>query len=133
MTDKEYGKQKKRISGLFNKWLKLLNFRGWLVTVEYVREQQPEPNTDYAPKSIGGRWAAALTTTCDPYYLTAQIRAYLLQTRDVEDDDLEEYFVHELMHILLSLMHSKRMAKEEEQVATKLAQEFIALHKRKNG
>jgi hypothetical protein len=130
MTDKEYRIQKARIRKLIKKWVKPLGLGWWRVTFDYHREQPPS-NTDYAPKSVNGTWVSAMTTMADPYYLTATIDCYLNVLKDCKDDDLEEYFVHELMHVLLSPMHHKKKAAEEELVATKLAQAVIWTNKKK--
>ena len=52
----------------------------------------PKTCTDFS-----GNWVAAMSTRADPYYLTASVTCYLTVLKNVEDDDLEEYFLHELM------------------------------------
>jgi hypothetical protein len=125
MNDKEYETQKGRIKKLTAKWVKAIGLGWYKINIEYIREEKQPENTDYSPKVIDGKWVTALDTSCDPYYLTAQIRCYLPILKDMDDEDLEEYFLHELMHIFLSPMHTKAKAKEEELVCTKLAQAFV--------
>lgn len=125
MTDKEYKQQKERVRKLIKRWVRPLGLNWWKIDFVYERSEKTQDDTDYSPKAIKGKWTCALDTSCDPYYLTAEIRAFLPILQDINDEDLEEYFVHELMHVFLSPMHSKKTAKEEEQVATKLAQAFI--------
>jgi len=66
-----------------------------------------------------------MATRADYNYLQATIIAYLPQVKELTDDDLEETYLHECMHILLSPMKHKSLAKEEELVATQLARAFI--------
>lgn len=126
MTDKEYEQQKNRIRKLIKKWVKPLGLNWWRIDFEYKRENKSIlESTNYSPKDINGNWVCAMDTRADPYYLTACVTCYLPVLVNVDDEDLEEYFLHELMHIFLRPMRHKKTANEEELVATKLAQAFI--------
>lgn len=125
MTDREYLQQKKRVRLLMNKWVKPLGLRRWKIEFIYSREKRDDhQESSYRPPSKHGEWITAFATTADPYYLTATITAYFPALIDVDDTDLEEYFLHELMHVFLSPMHHHATRKEEELVATTLAQAF---------
>ena len=126
MTDKEYEFQKKRIRRLIKKWIKPIGLNWWKIDIEYDRGiRDDNSNPAYSPKVVKGKWVTMMETNCDPYYLKANIVCYLPDVARIEDEELEETFLHELMHIFLSPMKSKQKAKEEELVATKLAQAFI--------
>lgn len=127
MTDKEYKIEVERIRKLIKKWRSPLGLGWWKVTFEYEREEPEEDGkTEYAPRDVDGIWRNVAVTRCDPNYLLATITFYLIQTRKLSDDELEETFVHECMHIILSPMHTRRMAAQEELVATQLARAFTA-------
>lgn len=126
MTDREYEFEKKRIRKLIKKWVKPIGLDWWTINFVFERqEKNPYEKFDYSPKDINGIWACAMDTRADPYYLTATITCYLPILKNIDDSDLEEYFLHELMHVFLRPMHNKQTAKEEELVATKLAQAFV--------
>lgn len=126
MTDKEYRFEKKRIEKLIKKWRTPLGLGWWNIQFTFEREE-PElrGEHEYAPKDMNGNWIVVADTRVDPYYLRAFMRFFVLQTQSLKDDELEDTFLHECMHILLSPMHSKSTSKEEETVATKLAQAFV--------
>lgn len=132
MTDKEFHTVIKRIKKLRKKWIEDLYLGGWTLTYDFYREAPDKTETDYSPKVIKGVWTAAFTVSCDPYYKTARVECYALVLKDLDDAELEEYFVHELMHIVMSLIHTKQKSKEEELVATNLAKILIDIHKGKN-
>lgn len=125
MNDKEYQIEKKRIQTLIKKWVKPIGLGWWNIRFEYERADKNSGDTTYAPMDIGGYYETVMETRCDPYYLNAAITVYCRVTKEMSDEDLELAFVHELMHVFLSPMHTKQTRKEEELVATKLAQGFI--------
>lgn len=132
MNDKEYIAQKRRIQKLIKKWVRPLGLGWWTINFSYRRESSLMPaETEYHPKTINGTWVSAFITCADWCYQTATIECYLNILKDVNDDELEEYFVHELMHIFLSVMHTQDKAGEEELVATQLAKAFIWTNKLK--
>lgn len=126
MTDKEYKEQKQRIRKLIKKWVQPLGLNWYSIEFIYERVIKPDDRqTAYSPKNVSGYWQTVMDTTADPYYCTASVTCYLPIVKDLNDRELEETFLHELMHIFLSSMHDKKSAKEEEQVATRLAKAFI--------
>jgi hypothetical protein len=64
-----------------------------------------------------------MSVVTDYYYKTAAITFYLETVKEYED--IEQYFVHELMHIFLKPMQTRAKYDEEELVATHLANAFI--------
>lgn len=125
MTDKEYKVELKRIKKLIKKWPKNIGLGWWRIDFQYIRDDVNTEETSYSPKVMDGKWESIMVTTCDPYYLKAKIEIYFKFTSQLKDDELEHAFLHELMHIFMSPMHTKQKAKEEELVATQLAKAFI--------
>lgn len=109
------------------RWMTPLGLKWWShIEVELLRTPKTDNGpTAYAPKVVKDSWTTAMETVCDPYYLTARVSVYLPVTAPLSDDDLEITFLHELMHVMLSPIHTKTTSKEEEHVATKLAQAFV--------
>lgn len=132
MTDKEYFFQKKRIQKLARKWVHSLGLGWWNVKIEYDREEPHGDMMSYSPKDVDGRWVVHMETRCDPNYLKATITCYLLPIANMKnDEELEEMFLHELMHIFVSPMKSDKKAAEEERVATTLARAFQYIDRQK--
>lgn len=125
MTDKEYREQKQRIRKLKDKWFKNLGLGWWRINISYIRDEKFTGKAEYAPKVFNGIYEAAFVVSTDYYYNSASIDCYLSILKDLPDDELEEYFLHELMHIILNPMHTKATSNQEELVATKLAQAFL--------
>lgn len=134
MTDKEYKREKQRIQKLIEKWVRPIGLGWWRIKFEYEREEpDSREKTAYAPKVVGDYWRSVMVTTCDPNYLRASVVSYLTQTRNIDDEELEETFVHELMHIFLAPMSHEDHAAEEERVATLLARGFIYMTSKEGG
>jgi hypothetical protein len=126
MTDKQFREQKKRITKLIDKWERQLGLRWWTVSHEWAREHKEySEHTSYEPINVKGNWECAMCVTSDYYYKQATITFFLPVCADLKDAQLEQSFVHELMHIFLNPMKTKQKAKEEELVATMLASAMI--------
>lgn len=126
MTDKDFKTQQARVRKLFWKWRKPLGLAMWVVTLDYSRERNEASTLTYAPPDVSGFFSCVFDVHADFYYKTAGITAYLPIVMNVKDDEtLERYFVHELMHIILRPMKHKQRSKEEELVATNLADAFL--------
>lgn len=126
MTDKEYKKQSKRVERLFHKWVGPLGLKWWEISLHCVRERKTGDTSSYAPPDIDGFFTCIFDVHCDYFYKTADINAYIPIVEGIEDEaNLERYFLHELMHILVRPMKHKQKAGEEEQVATMLADAFL--------
>lgn len=124
MTDKEYEAQKKRIRYLTAKWVKTLGLGWWRIDIAYDRNPPAREGYEYSP-SDSQNWDVAMTCVSDPNYCKALITFYCSVTKGLSDSDLEEAFLHELMHIMVSPMRSKQKAGEEERVATLLARGIL--------
>jgi len=122
MNDKEYNAQKKRIRKLKKKWHEALGLNWWRVTYVYSRESRDGTPVSY---DNGNDWDIAATCECDSNYMTATITFFLPQLVNIEDEELEEIFLHECMHILINPMRHKNRSAEEERVATTLARSVI--------
>jgi len=126
MTDKGYNLQLKRVRALKKKWFSKLGMGWWKIDINYYDiPRKADLKTAYSPKIMNGYWESAMVTCCDPFYLTASIEVYTPIIKNMSDEELEETFLHECMHIFLSPMHAQKTADQEEQVATRLARAFI--------
>lgn len=122
MTDKEYNVQKKRIRSLIKKWHKAIGMNWWRVEYVYSRERRDDSATTYDP---GQGWDVAADCQTDSNYMTATVTFYLPNIVSIRDEELEEIYLHELMHILINPMQTKQKAAEEERVATTLARAMV--------
>lgn len=124
MTDKEYREQKKRCETLIKKWVGPLGLNWWELNYEWVRGTHDGSPTTYAPfVGKSEAYTCIMEVSTDYYYKTANIKFYLETIKQYEN--IENYFVHELMHIFLKPMQTKQKAAEEELVATQLANAVI--------
>lgn len=121
MNDKEFNTQRKRVLKIWNKWRNPLGMGWWKVTIDFSRESKPDGDATYAPTDVSGKWSCVFDVRCDYMYKTAGVTAYLPIVKNISDEKLERYFLHELMHIHLSAMRHKDRSAEEELVATTLA------------
>lgn len=128
MTDAEYNVQKKRLTALQKKWLLPLGLRWWKVTFSYSREPLKSDEAE-------GRTCLAQTLV-DWEYLKATVTFDMQCIADESDEDLEETFVHECMHIFVHEMRmwagpevtvekQEEAMKHEERVVTQLANAVI--------
>jgi hypothetical protein len=123
MTEKQIEKQKKRITDLAAKWFGILGLRHWKIYFTFEKEKE-KPETKYKPgelKIVGDVWDIVMTTQVDPYYLEANITVYLPTIMEFDDNEVEESFLHECCHIMVSPISRNKKEKEEELVATTLA------------
>jgi hypothetical protein len=126
MNDKEYREQKERIRKLVKKWCRTLGLRWWTIDFIYHRDRKdPNEKSVYSPIALQGMWETAFSVHSDAYYLTASVDCYLPILAQITDDKLEPMFLHEMMHIFLSRLHSKKKDEEEELVATQLANAIL--------
>lgn len=125
MTKKELNIQKRRVQRLADKWIQPLGLGWWRIDLLYSTEVDRSGMTTYQPADIGGTYETVFAVGTDHNYMIARITAILPVIAQIEDERLEEYFVHELMHIFLRPMRTKQCAGEEEQVATRLARAFL--------
>ena len=120
---KDKKNEKKRIIDLANKWFQLLNLYQWKIMFSF-KEKKESIDAVYKPgelKMVDDIWEIAMTTQVDPYYLQAKITVWLPVIADMDDDELEETFLHECIHIMVSPISRPNKSKEEELVATNIA------------
>lgn len=111
MNPREVNRQLRRVQRFTRRWQPLL-VPDYKVYYKFSSDL-PEGDEDTVLK-VKSRWD----------YLHAHIEAFLPNVARHDDDDLEEFVVHEFMHIRLAFL-GKAGAKQEERVATELAQAFI--------
>lgn len=121
LTTKAANEQRRRIRALGNKWQKRLALNHWRVRHHYHHASSDMPT---------GQEDAHSVTYASWNYLDADIHWNLENLADLEDDYLEEIFVHELMHMhLAGFPHNKQLDHIHERTATELALSFVFLDK----
>ena len=126
MNDKEYEQQKNRVKKLLDKWRTPLGLGWWRVTLEYSREKSRGEDTPSEHNAdVNGTWDVIFSTRSDFHYKVATITAFLPIIKDINDEDMERYFLHECMHILVTPMKHKDKGPQEELVATTLADTIL--------
>ena len=118
MTDAEYEVQLERVRRLIEKWAKPIGLNWWRAKYVYDRDRCPEDAKRVMDCSSSWK------------YGWFQITAYLPVVMTREDNELEEDFVHELMHVFLTELRNLEAVEWEahkEHVATVLAKAFIWL------
>lgn len=128
MDDAEYEHQKARIQALIERWLKPLGLHWGRTTFIYERDsgEFQRLRDEHCGDNSGLDRPAVAFCTADWRYGQASIYFNMLVVAGEDDDVLEEYFVHELMHIFLSEMREEGRD-HEERVATTLAKAFLWL------
>lgn len=119
MNDEQFEAQRVRVRAIFDRWLGLLRLQGWQIIFHWDR-------TDGAER--GHSFRSFMSCEPDWRYLHAVINVHLGAISEVDDDDvLEGYVVHELMHIHLSeISHDDETYRaHEERVATQLSRAFL--------
>ena len=127
MNKKEFNVQKKRVLAAYHKWKPLLKLDNWKITLEILDEEE-SPQTEYPRgelRVVDSRLEAVMKNYADPYYLDAGITVYAPTLESYSDEDIEEFVLHELMHIILSPLFPNKKNSQEESVATLLARSFL--------
>lgn len=101
MNDREFNEQKKRIQALIDKWKDPLGLGWWQINFNYCREGEIERTHGDDPEA---RFTALMDVQSEWQYLHASVRVNMPKLAQVDDEDLEQSFVHELMHIYVSEM-----------------------------
>lgn len=112
MNDREYAKQKKRIQALIERWVKPIGLGYWTINFEYSRERLGEAHV--------AEYDTLARTTSSWEYRHGLISFSMPNVMEIDDEELERAFVHELMHIFLNEMrdwttdnnHEERVASE---------------------
>ncbi len=115
MRKREIKRQHKRIQAIADKWLRPLGLLWWSVEFTYRYDRKHFRSKD-------GREAFAITYA-DWRYMRAVVEVNMKMLPNVSDEELEEYLLHEFMHILLDETGSGNH--HEERVATTLANAFL--------
>lgn len=123
----EKSKKQKLFSSLVEEWTHKTWLGWWNIKVAFHNSLEFARHTDECDDP------ETLLATCesDWRYMTAAIHVNVDLLEEQDEADIEEYVVHELMHIILREMHEQDMD-HEERVATFLARSFItAAHYKK--
>jgi len=116
MKKKEIRRQKHRLKCLLQKWVEPLGMGAWRRALYFYYEDDVE--------RFKGELGEVLfrTTASWPYeWIDIEVNVPLMV--DIPDGELEEYFIHELMHGLLNEMRENDI-KHEDRVCTNLARAF---------
>jgi len=121
MNDAEYDTQKARIQVLIDRWVRRIGLGWWDLSFEYVR----------AEFEVDGKPAPETSARCTANwrYGHAHLAFNMPRVADLEDQDLERCFVHELMHIFLNEARESGddWLDHEERVASTLTKAFLWL------
>lgn len=94
----DYDLQRERVNKLAEKWIKPLGLGYW--TIEIIGKDQASKSNNHD----GAYKAFQCEAMCE--YQHAGVTFFAPTLIDIDDDTLEMYFLHELMHIFLSeLLH----------------------------
>jgi hypothetical protein len=132
MNDKDYAAQKARLKKLIDKWVKPIGLGWWNVQFAYSRE----------PLDLGPHIANTGTEQCVAkthahwQYLDALIEWNMQRIEEMDDEDLERAFVHELCHVFVNEMRmwgnaemetekADEAIRHEERVVTQLTNAFL--------
>jgi hypothetical protein len=116
MKSKDFKRQVKRLRRLAKKWAEPLGLGDWRITQYNYDDNESrrfERGDDYAMFVTYAAWQ----------YKHATIEAYIPEVERMDDSALEEYYIHELMHIHLNEMREEGKG-HEDRVATQLAKAF---------
>jgi hypothetical protein len=121
MNDEEFARQKARIEPLIARWVEPIGLGWWTLTFGYCRGEF-EVDGESAPQALA-------CCTANWRYLHAYIEFNMSRVQNVDDDELERGFVHELMHVFLNETreNGKDWLDHEERVATMLSKSFVWL------
>ena len=125
MDDAEFQVQKTRVLALIEKWVKPIGLGWWHITFKYVRD-----SFLVSPEDHEANWQCVMKCNAKWQYLDAAISISMPAIVDLDDDDLEKYFIHELCHIPvneLRQVNEDDCLMHEERVVTTLANAFVWL------
>lgn len=97
MTDREYARQRARVVRVAKRWKQRI-VPHWTLTYAFHRDGLPNESPD------AGGWVTTMKCAAQWAYRKAKISVDLANVSDLSDDELEEMFVHELMHCVLHEM-----------------------------
>lgn len=121
--DDELDNLTEKIRGYFKKWDWIVTRYGWRFDINYYAKTQDMPR--------GIVYSAMMSCAPNVPYLEGVIAVDLeVCSDDVSDDELEEAVVHEIVHLLLSLMRETDEVRLEQTVVW-VSRAFIAQDRRK--
>jgi hypothetical protein len=123
MNDVEYQTQKARLERLIERWVDPLGLHWWHLSFAYVRDDF-EVDGKPAPETAG-------RCTANWRYLQAHIAFNMSRVLELDDEDLEQCFVHELTHVFLNEARESGddWLDHEERVASTIANAFVWLRR----
>lgn len=130
--DREYELVRRRVRLIADRWVKPIGLGWWTVHLCFARHPSDMPRTGN-PEAQDPRETCVMSTHVTWQYREATITVNAEAAHEADDDALEKYFVHELVHIFLNEM--REIAKDdgfadhwidhEESVCTALAQALV--------
>lgn len=106
LTDAEVAHERDRIERLHATWAKALGVpHAWTIHTQYYREPldaRPHPDRQRPPECEHVRYGRAMQVTAQWEYQTADLEINCLLTARLTDEELTEYFLHELGHLYLA-------------------------------
>lgn len=126
MDDAKYEAQRERIVMLAKRWISAIGLGWWRITNSYDRTG--EDFADSTTRAGGFRTGTAARCFPEWRYGFATIVWNMPEVAEMDDEVLENTFVHELMHIYLHELRGDEESDHldhEEHAATSLAKAFI--------
>lgn len=125
MNDREYNRTCKSIDRMVSRWMEVLGLtENWIIRLNFCRNGlAPEDS-----KTTDGGDALAV---CDVswMYWRATISWDVTAAFEMAEGDLETAVVHELVHVALAPMRSRKRHNEEEQATELLAKALRRAHR----
>lgn len=100
MTDREYNELRRRIRKLIAWWGDELGLRWWIMHFNFDRSGESFSERE----NSNARGGVAAITHVNWQYGEASISFNMPLCLEVDDDELERYVVHEMMHVLVNEM-----------------------------
>jgi predicted SprT family Zn-dependent metalloprotease len=130
MNNKQYKTIHNKIDAQIREWKSLLWLGMWTININYITKI--DQIKKYFPKKSDGSIVLARTYS-SWQYMTADIDINVPQWENLSDDEIRDYVVHELCHVLLDEMHNcDKDPMHEERVATMLQTAFVWTYDNKN-
>lgn len=126
MDDAKYEAQRERVVTLADRWIRAIGLGWWRITNSYDRTGE-----DFADSTVrSGGYRTGTAARCFPEwrYGFATIVWNMPEVAEMDDEQLENTFVHELMHLYLHELRGDEDGDHldhEEHAATSLAKAFI--------
>lgn len=119
MKKKEYRRQKSRIGPLFEEWAERLRLHNFAIVVTYYDNRKQFRKEAKASKN------AVMSVTPDWRYLTADIRVCVPMVVSLDEEKLERFVIHELLHVALNHAFGWRLDRSMDEIAN---EEHVVSH-----